>query len=86
MILAAWVLTREGRRALVGLLAQGGLALALVSPFFLRFYETRGFWAGRWQLPDGPPAGAELAWRHTPFWGTDLLNFLLPTLETVPIS
>lgn len=86
LILVAGVLSRGGRRAGVGLLAQGGLALALVTPFFLRFYATRGFWAGRWQLPEGPPAGAELAWRHTPFWGTDLLNLLLPTLETVPVS
>lgn len=86
VVLLCWVLAVHRRSALVGLLGQGTLALALVAPFYLRFDAARGFWAGRWRLPAAPPEGAELAWRHTPFWGTDLLNLVLPALEPVPVS
>ncbi len=69
-----------------GLLAQGLLAAFLVLPVFLHFLTIRSFWAGRWHFPEHAPRLARMDWRELPVYGTDVLNFLLPTLDAVPLS
>ncbi len=82
--LVVWALRRGAR--LPGLLLQGAVAGLAVLPRLLTFLEVRGFWQGRWRPPLGAPPVFQPQWRETPVAGTDLLNLLLPSLETVPIS
>ncbi|MCB9742205.1 MAG: hypothetical protein H6741_18570 [Alphaproteobacteria bacterium] len=84
--LLLWLAVRRDLRGLAGGLAQGLLAAALLVPRLLQHLAAREVWADRWHPPALPPEGAELAWRHTPAWGADLLNLGLPSLAEVPVS
>ncbi len=78
------LLLRLRRRG--GLLAQATAVAALVLPWFLYFLERREFWSSRFQSPRGAPADLQQEWRELPTWGTDLLNLVLPSLDSVPVS
>ena len=66
-----------------GLVLQGGLALAMVLPSFLRFQGQLGLWSHRWMKPSPGPPGPREDWATLPVFGTDLLNLLRPDLGSV---
>jgi len=82
--LALWVLRRGA--PLWGVLLQGAAAALAVLPRLLGFLAVRDFWGDRWRAVSSAPPSFRPGWRETPVAGTDLLNLLLPALETVPIS
>ena len=82
--LALWAWRRGG--PLWGVLLQGAVAAALVTPRLLGFLAVREFWGDRWRGVSAAPPAFREGWRETPVAGTDLLNLLLPALESVPIS
>lgn len=84
-VVSAWALRRAPvRRTVAGLLVAGGVALIPILPRFLHFLALKSQWADRWSAPGVVPPGE--GWRHTPLFGTDLLNLVLPAVERVPVS
>jgi hypothetical protein len=79
LVLVPWLLWQSRRP---GLVLQGGLALAMALPPFLRFLEVRDRWAGRWHPPPERPLAFRPSWAELPYYGTDALNFVLPRLDS----
>lgn len=67
----------------VGLLLQGGLALAMVLPRFVAFRQLQGQWDHRWYPPSPVAPGPLVEWRDLTVRGTDLLNLVLPHPEVL---
>ncbi len=90
--LVIWTLVRARalrtlKPGLLGLAgAQGLLALALILPRLLAFLEIRELWSYRWVKHSPFPPEFRPAWRSLPAFGTDLLNLVLPSLDTVEVS
>jgi len=86
--LVLFVLVRRGG-SLIPLVLQAAAAGALVLPRFLHFWSERGLWSERWRFPQDV-GGARLerweAWREMPQSGADVLNYVLPSVESVAVS
>lgn len=89
LALWSWALLRAQiprPKIVLAALAQGVIALALWAWPLMEFLEIREFWSSRWHPPSPWPSATREMWRHTPTYGTDLLNLFLPAWERVPIS
>ncbi len=71
------------RHRRLGLLLQGGVALAMVLPIFAVFRGELGLWSHRWMAPSPGPPGPREDWATLPVFGTDLLNLVLPSTVSV---
>ncbi|MCP4808262.1 MAG: hypothetical protein GY913_27900 [Proteobacteria bacterium] len=81
---AIWLVWRS--RKPLPVLGQGALALALVLPRFLQFLEVKSMWAARFHGPSPFPPEFRPHWRQLPVFGTDVLNLVLPSVDTVVVS
>ena len=84
LVFLPWLLWRHRRWR--GLVAQGALAAVMVLPALVRFLTVRAFWQGRWHLPSSVPRAHLDHWRWLRNYGTDALNFVLPSIEPAPVS
>ncbi|MFT5685526.1 MAG: hypothetical protein ACI8RZ_006480 [Myxococcota bacterium] len=79
-VLVSALLWRHRR---VGIVLQGLIGAAMVTPALVRFLEVRGQWEVRWLSPPPGPPGPRPDWAELPVYGTDLLNLFLPQLTSV---
>ena len=81
------ILWWQSRR--ISVVLQGGIGFLISLPLWFQLQANRAIWEARWRAPaPGPPGRREPwmdgeGWRELPIFGTDLLNFVLPTVETV---
>lgn len=69
-----------------GLVLQGGIGLVMVIPALMAFLPSQGLWKSRWHPPPLGPGPFWPDWATLPRMGTDALNLLLPSLDTVAPS
>jgi len=83
-ILVPWLGLRSRRWK--GLILQGLGAVLFLLPSFIQFLSVRDYWADRWHAPLNPPWSPNPFWHERAQYGTDLLNWIWPTIGALALS